>query len=88
MKKAQGLSLNFMAIAGLVLIAVLVVTLILTGVLGDISPFFKEQTECKARGGTCSEFQECEKNDGTSVFGLGCPSTRDSALKEYCCIKD
>ena len=87
MKKAQGLSLNFMAIAGLVLIAILVIILIFSGVLEDVSPFFKEQTECKARGGACSESQECEKADGTAVFGLGCPAG-DSALEEYCCIKD
>ena len=82
MKKSQGLSLNFMAIAVLILVVILVVIGIFTGVMGDVVPFFNEQKECPARGGNCGN-SECDDIGGTPVFGLGCSENN----KEYCCIK-
>jgi len=82
MKKAQGLSLNFMAVAVLILVVILVVIGIFTGVLGDVVPFFSEQRDCTARGGDCDN-RECETFGGTPIFGLGCSEDN----KKYCCIE-
>ena len=83
-KKSQGLSLSVMAIAALILVVILVVMSIFGSTLGNITPFFKEQTTCTARGGECGSF-ECtiDDEDRSPILGLGCSGDR-----QYCCIKE
>ena len=81
MKKAQGLSLNFMAIAVLILVVILVVLLVFGGGINELTPFFSEQTDCTARGGECDD-NDCRSAGGSPLYGLGCTGST-----AYCCIK-
>ena len=90
MKKAQGLTLNTMAVAVIVLVVIVVTIGIFTGVVGDIVPFFEGRTECQAQASKvtpyCSASEECSEDGGVAVFGLGCNDI--DADKPYCCIKN
>ncbi len=88
MKKAEGLTLNTMAIAAIVLVVIVVTIAIFTGVAGDVVPFFKSRTECSSQAGSlgCFSDADCEKENGEGVFGLGCD--KKDAAKPYCCIKN
>lgn len=79
-KRGQGLALNTVIIAALVLIVLLIVIAIIYGTSGKVLPFFNKQTECTARGGACQA--ESDSCGGTKVYGLGdC-----KAPKPVCCI--
>lgn len=80
-KKAQGLSLNTIVIAAIVLVVLVVVLALIFGVSNKTIPFFGSQANCQARGGECK--LSSELCDGTKVTGLGgC-----DAAKPDCCIK-
>lgn len=85
-KKAQGLTLNTMAVAVIVLVVILVTLAIFSGFVGDKVPsFLSEQTECKNQPGAeeaqCKTSADCETGKGVGIKGLGCPSG------EVCCIE-
>ena len=79
-KKAQGLSLNAMAIAALVLIVVVVVILIFYDGAKIIPDFIGGQQKCEARNdGNCvSDLSDC--SEGNYFSSLKCEGNG------YCCI--
>lgn len=74
--KAQGLSLNTIVIAALVLIVMVVVIAIFTGGVGEIGGWFGE---CTSKGAKCSLPDACESKGGIEVPGRGCGEN------EICC---
>jgi hypothetical protein len=77
MKKAQGLSLQFIIIAAISIMVLIVVLIFFTGKMGESSGAI---SDCQSKGGELvSEASECEGGVPTPV-GSG-----DN--KQYCCIK-
>ena len=73
MKKAQGLPLNTIVIAALVLLVLVILALILTGKLGN---FAAKTGECITLGGTCQAESATCKLGQTAYIGKGnCPGT-------------
>ncbi len=94
MKKAEGMTLNTMAIAAIVLVVIIVTIAIFSNVTGGVVPFFKDRGECSKQSGAvlkpnadgCYEAGVCgNKYNGEEVYGLGCD--KKDAAKPYCCIK-
>lgn len=83
MKKAQGLSLNTIVIAALVLIVLIIAIAILGGTSGKVLPFFGKQTTCEGRGGQCLE--QCTD---TKIYGISnCDERGKKENKAYvCCV--
>jgi hypothetical protein len=78
-KLGQGLSMNTIVIAAIVLVVLLIVLAIIYGTADKVLPFFDKQTECEgAREGTCTTAENCI---GTKIYGLDC---KDS--KPVCCV--
>ncbi len=88
MKKAEGLALNTMAIAAIVLVVIIVTIAIFSNVTGGVVPFFKDRSECSSQAGSlgCLSDVDCEKKNGEAVYGLGCD--KKDAAKPYCCMKN
>ncbi len=82
MRKGQGLSLNTVVIAALVLVVLLITLAIIKGTSGKVLPFFGKQTECQSRGGSCASESGPEMCTNISVYGLDCKDP-----KPVCCIK-
>ena len=84
MKKAQGLSLNTIIIAALVLIVLVVLVIIFSGRMGkfrtDIEGAEEKAGYCIVKGGTCAITGPCER--GTS-FHRG--PWNDCKEGEGCC---
>ena len=91
-KKAQGLSLNVIIIAGIVLIVLLVLWAIFTG---KMTEFNEDLGTCRAPA-SCQTTTYCNNNDGSEVSGT-CPGAleqgepiddyEDYTLKgEVCCL--
>lgn len=94
MKKAEGMTLNTMAIAAIVLVVIIVTIAIFSNVTGGVVPFFKDRGECSKQQGTvlkpnadgCYAQGECSgKYNGEEIYGLGCD--KKDAAKPYCCVK-
>lgn len=68
-KKAEGLALNTIAIAAIVLVVLLIVLSVIYSISNKTIPFFGKQTECSVRGGDCKK--ESDDCGGTKVYGLG-----------------
>ena len=83
MKKAQGLPLNTIVIAAIVLVVLLIILAIIYKTSGRVIPFLGRQTECDGRGGTCTATADCTE---TKICGLGCGegTYKDNPI---CCIK-
>ncbi len=102
MKKAEGMTLNTMAIAAIVLVVIIVTIAIFSNVTGGVVPFFKDRGECAKQPGVvdkasapdkpgvsadgCYASGECSKLNGEEIYGLGCD--KKEATKPYCCIKN
>ncbi|MBI3036195.1 hypothetical protein HYY73_00340 [Candidatus Woesearchaeota archaeon] len=87
MKKAQGLTLNTIVIAALVLVVLLIALAILGRTSGKTIPFLSKQTECTARGGNCAADTGVGACTGTKIYGLeGCPP-KDKPDDTVCCVK-
>ncbi|MBI2550519.1 hypothetical protein HYV83_05070 [Candidatus Woesearchaeota archaeon] len=83
MKKAQGLTLNTIVIAALVLVVLLIALAILGRTSGKTLPFFDKQTGCEARGGNCAPETGLKACTGTKIYGLDCTDPTP-----VCCIKE
>jgi len=87
MKKAQGLTLNTMALAVIVLVVIVVTIAIFTGVIGsNVIPFFESRGECINQPNSlgCKEtVKDCDDVGGVDLRGVGCPDSTP-----YCCIKN
>jgi len=87
MKKAQGLTLNTIVIAALVLIVLVILVLIFTGRIGL---FRKSVDECSTNGGTC--LPECI-GDYSRQMPYECDNDGDKTPNEgatidgICCVK-
>ena len=78
MARAQGLSLNTIVIAALVLVVLVVLVVILTGQVGRFGGSLKD---CSSLGGECQN--GC--NEGQAeIKGTNCPD--DYSGKPQCCI--
>ncbi len=100
MKKAQGLSLNTMAVAAIVLVVIIVTIAIFSNVTGGVVPFFKDRTECSTQTGVvktsaanptassdgCYKQGDCDNYNGEEIYGLGCD--KKNSEKTYCCISN
>jgi Na+-transporting methylmalonyl-CoA/oxaloacetate decarboxylase gamma subunit len=77
MKKAQGLSLNTIIIAALVIMVLVILILVFTERMGNFS---SQSESCQAKGGTCKE--ECNpETEMESVLGGSCASE-----DQVCCV--
>lgn len=84
MKKGEGLALNTIAIAAIVLVTLLIVLFIIYGTSNKTLPFFSKQTECIARGGDCKLEADC---GDAKIYGLGCEKDNDGKdTGKVCCI--
>ena len=83
MKKAQGLPLNTIVIAAIVLVVLLIILAIIYKTSGRVIPFLGKQVECDGRGGTCTAAADCTE---TKIYGLGCGEGTYKD-KPICCIK-
>lgn len=97
MKKAEGLTLNTMAIAAIVLVVIIVTIAIFSNVAGDTVPFLKDRTECSKQTGAvlkpnadgCYAQGVCsDKYNGEEIYGLGCDKKDSATPTPYCCIKN
>lgn len=79
-KRAEGLALNAIAIAAIVLVVLLIALSVIYGTSNKTIPFFRTQADCTVRSGSCiGESKDC---GGTKVYGLGgCPED-----EPVCCI--
>ena len=77
MKKAQGLPLNTIVIAALVLLVLVILALILTGKLGN---FAAKTNECLTNGGTCDSDTVCKAGAEGFIGHLNCENNKN------CCI--
>ena len=86
-EKSQGLSLNTMVIAAIVLIVLAVVILIFNNGISIFPGFIGNQTECENRQGTCvDEVETCREDGGTHYSSLKCKDPEGT--KKYCCVKE
>lgn len=85
MKKSQGLTLNTIIIAALVLIVLVILVLIFTGRIGN---FRKGVDECINNGGICQE--ECT-GDYARQMSYECDNDGDGTPNEatdgVCCVR-
>jgi len=77
MKKGQGLSLNVVIIAAILIIVLFVLIMIFTGRIGD---FGKDIGSCSAKGGECRSLASCP--DGA----VSIPRTDCAEANQFCCI--
>ena len=77
-KKAQGLSLNTIIIAALVIMVLIILGLVFMGRMGT---FGQKQDSCIGKGGTCRT--ECAEGEMQSLLGGDCPED-----DEYCCVTE
>jgi competence protein ComGC len=79
MKKAQGLSLNTIIIAALVIMVLVILILVFTDRMGNFS---SQAESCQAKGGACRE--KCNDDEMKAVGTLAgdCPEG------QICCIKE
>lgn len=76
MKKAQGMSLNTIIIAALVIMVLVILILVFTGRMGNFSA---TSESCQAKsGGTCKS--GCGENEMPAPLGGTCPAN------EVCCV--
>ena len=78
-KRGQGLSLNTIVIALIVLTVLVVIIVIFTGALGNIVPGFQK---CSVPPNQCAlDASSCDKNDGF-VYN---PGLKCENKAEFCC---
>ena len=78
-KKAQGLSLNTIIIAALVIMVLVILALVFTGQMGSFGTSTKS---CAAKGGQCKE-APCPEGESSPLLGGGeCPED------QVCCVPD
>lgn len=75
MKKAQGLSLNTIIIAALVIMVLVILALVFTGQMGS---FGEETGSCSGKGGKCRG--DCNDDEIPNPLGGECPDG------ETCCV--
>ncbi|MBR9706312.1 DUF948 domain-containing protein [Candidatus Pacearchaeota archaeon] len=78
-KKSQGLSINFIIIAAISLIVLIVLIAIFTGRIGKTA---ENLESCWLRGGKCSE-DPCGDNYAEIKNTKECPPDGD----KYCCVE-
>jgi len=77
MKKAQGLSLNTIIIAALVIMVLVILALVFTGQMGS---FGSSSTNCQSKGGICTSEKDCPEGKMPAMFTAKCDEG------EQCCI--
>ena len=75
-RKSQGLPMNVIIIAAIVLIALIVIIAVFTGRFGIFS---KNMKSCEMNGGNCVKPGECEN----APVDFECPEGKE---KKVCCI--
>ena len=76
-KRGQGMTLNTIVVAALVLLVFVILALIFSG---RISIFGSESAACKNNGGVCKTF--CDEGQGEKEYSaVSCPQG------EVCCLK-
>lgn len=84
-KKGQGISLNMIVIAAVVLIVLVVTVTIFIGRTGKTN---QEFSSCENKGGTCHPWTICDKDLGWSPLpGTSCPALEDTGERQVCCIQ-
>lgn len=89
MKKAEGLSLQTIAVAAIVLLVIIIVFAVFSGGINKILPSINKANECTEFPPDygCKKAGECTK--GVEVYGLGCDENEKNKAegKVYCCKK-
>lgn len=83
-KKGQGLSLNVVVIAAIVLVVMIVLIAIFTGGVERIRKSLGSVNECQ---GDCVAQGQCRA--GQEIYGLGCEKLKGDTPSEapYCCVR-
>ena len=88
MKKGQGLSLNTIIIAAIVLIVLIVLWAILTGRMGAFTSTVKEESEgvesCTGAGGVWREGGACDPGE---TIVIAQDRDEPANLGKLCCVK-
>ena len=88
-KKAEGLSLQTIAVAAIVLVVIIVVFAIFKGGIDRVQLSINKANECDNIVGPNKEGYGCEKGgectQGVEIYGLGCPEKNKET--PYCCKK-
>lgn len=81
--KAQGLSLNTMVIAGIVLVVLLVIIALFTGFFSNFTPDFKASLEKSCEGEDYSIKSSCDTSTERQVVGRFKPELPEG---QVCCV--
>lgn len=88
-KKSQGLSLQAVVIAFIVIVVLVVMIAVFTGGIENIMPWLKSTTSCSGQGGDCVlTEEECTIDGGAAFHKSGCPEEGQAQNLEWCCIKE
>lgn len=87
-KKAQGLSLNTVVIAVLVLIVLAILIFITQKYIYGTGIQIGELAKCEAREGSLGCVHKKSDCNGNAIYKMGCPSDKDKLDGDYCCIID
>ncbi|MBI2580767.1 hypothetical protein HYV85_03065 [Candidatus Woesearchaeota archaeon] len=87
-KRAEGLSLQVVAIGAIVLVVLIVVLAIFKGGINKIEPTLGKVNECKDNlldpTDGCLAAGQCKS--GEEIYGLGCEK-KGKGETPYCCVK-
>lgn len=87
-KKAEGLSLQAVAIGAIILVVLIVVLAIFKGGIDKIKPTLDKVNECKDNpvdpADGCIAAGKCV--GGEEIYGLGCEK-KNNGNTPYCCVK-
>ena len=92
-KKAEGLTLNTVVIAVLVLIVLGILIFIAYKYIWGTGRGIGELSSCQARTNNkgdpadCKTLSACQSSDGTAFYKMGgCPTQGKGSTETYCCI--
>ena len=83
-KKAQGLPMNTIVIAALVLVVLVVLIMIFTGSMGNFTG--QSQKICADYGGVCSANMQCEEGYLPIGKTSDCKDRSHGSQGPYCCV--
>ena len=84
-KRGQGLPMNAIVIAAIVLVVMVVLILIYTGSMGN---FTGELGKCETKGGECVPKTSCDLAKGEKIISkTDCDDEEKYGKDHVCCIK-
>jgi len=87
-KRGQGLPMNTIVIAAIVLIVMVVLIMIFTGSMGGFVSGLRKNCETDLKG-VCDNFKCTDNPDRIPITGTSCETDDDTKEnKRYCCIEE